>query len=147
MISLVMLISLHSRAPLAPRRGQPTTARASLDVLFANRAAVPVDAALVDLVSQHRGRFPMPTYRWRRSRFSCRPWRSIFSAFLKRGWCYPDGTAIYYALHLDELNTWIAQLWKDELWLSRPLTLYVWWPNIGRCLCSRRYFGYRCVSP
>ena len=52
----------------------------------------------------------------------------FFSAWLKTGveW-QVDGTAIYYALHLDDLNTWFAQQWRDWHHLTVPLTHYVWW--------------------
>ena len=52
----------------------------------------------------------------------------FFSAWLKTGaeWQL-DGTAIYYALHLDDINTWFAQQWRDWHSLTVPLTHYVWW--------------------
>ena len=57
-----------------------------------------------------------------------------------------DGTAIYYALHLDELNTWIAQLCRTNCGCL-ALTLYVWWLElIGPLLMFSPVFDYRCVS-
>jgi hypothetical protein len=52
----------------------------------------------------------------------------FFSAFLKSGpeW-YEDGTAIYYALNLDEVATGLAHYWRNEHWLTVPLTRFVWW--------------------
>ena len=129
-ISLVMLISLHNRAPLVLQGGDnllllvlfwmcflPIGQRYSIDAALVDPrqpASKPVPNAYLSVATVAILLQAMGVY--------------FFSAFLKSGdeW-YPDGTAIYYALHLDELNTWIAQLWKDELWLSRPLTLYVWW--------------------
>ena len=129
-ISLVMLISLHNRAPLVLQGGDnllllvlfwmcflPIAQRCSIDAALVDPrqpASKPVPNAYLSVATVAILLQAMAVY--------------FFSAFLKSGdeW-YPDGTAIYYALHLDELNTWIAQLWKDELWLSRPLTLYVWW--------------------
>ena len=51
----------------------------------------------------------------------------FFSAFLKHGdpWM-PDGTAIYYALSIDQFAMPMAHLWRDALWLNQPLTYYVW---------------------
>jgi len=128
--SLVFLISLHNRVPLVLQGGDnllllmvfwlcflPIGARYSIDrALVDPRKPVTetiqpryLSVATVAILVQ-----AMAVY--------------FFSAFLKSGaeW-YPDGTAIYYTLHLDELNTSLAHYWKDELWLSRPLTLYVWW--------------------
>jgi predicted DCC family thiol-disulfide oxidoreductase YuxK len=52
----------------------------------------------------------------------------FFSAFLKNGseWTV-DGTAIYYALHNDQVAHLLAPYWRDWHWLTVPLTHYVWW--------------------
>jgi predicted DCC family thiol-disulfide oxidoreductase YuxK len=52
----------------------------------------------------------------------------FFSAFLKNGieWT-SDGTAIYYALHIDQVAHLLAPYWRDWHWLTIPLTHYVWW--------------------
>ena len=52
----------------------------------------------------------------------------FFSAFLKNGaeWV-SEGTAIYYALHNDQVAHLLAPYWRDWHWLTVPLTHYVWW--------------------
>ena len=52
----------------------------------------------------------------------------FFSALLKTGdeWV-KDGTAIYYALHNEQVAFGLAQYWRDLHWLTQPLTQYVWW--------------------
>ena len=62
----------------------------------------------------------------------------FFSAWLKTGaeW-QVDGTAIYYTLHLDDLNTWIAQQWRDWHHLTVPLTYYVWWLELRSRICTQ----------
>jgi len=52
----------------------------------------------------------------------------FFSAFLKNGaeWMV-EGSAIYYALHNDQVAHLLAPYWRDWHWLTVPLTHYVWW--------------------
>lgn len=52
----------------------------------------------------------------------------FFSAFLKNGaeWM-TEGSAIYYALHNDQVAHLLAPYWRDWHWLTIPLTHYVWW--------------------
>ncbi len=130
LISLVMLISLHNRVPLVLQGGDNLLLLMLFWMCFlpiGHRYSI--DQALID--PRLPAAKPVPSAYWSVASVAilCQAMTVyFFSAFLKSGdeW-YPDGTAIYYALHLDELNTWIANLWKNELWLSRPLTLYVWW--------------------
>jgi len=130
LISLVFLISLHNRAPLLLQGGDNLLLLMLFWMCFLPIGArYSIDAALVDprkpstsvLENQY---FSVATVAILFQAMAV----YFFSAFLKSGseW-FPDGTAIYYALHLDELNTAVAHFWRDELWLSRPLTLYVWW--------------------
>ena len=129
-VSLVFLISLHNRAPLLLQGGDNLLLLILFWLCFlpiGHRYSV--DAALVD--PRKPPSMPIPNQYLSVATVAVLGQAMavyFFSAFLKSGseW-YPDGTAIYYALHLDELNTSIAHLWKDELWLSKPLTLYVWW--------------------
>ena len=70
----------------------------------------------------------------------------FFSAWLKSGaeW-QVDGTAIYYALHLDDMNTWFAQQWRDWHSLTVPLTHYVWWLElVGPVLIFSPWFNPVC---
>jgi predicted DCC family thiol-disulfide oxidoreductase YuxK len=136
LISFVLLGSLHFRAPMLLQGGDmllvavlfwsmflPLGARYSVDAtLVRNRtssAAVPLNAtntylsvATAAILLQ-----AMAVY--------------FFSAWLKTGseW-QVDGTAIYYALHLDDLNTWFAQQWRDWHGITVPLTHYVWWLEV-----------------
>ncbi|MDG0978414.1 MAG: hypothetical protein P8O79_01680 [Halieaceae bacterium] len=52
----------------------------------------------------------------------------FFSAFIKNGveWTQ-EGSAIYYALHNDQVAHLLAPYWRDWHWLTVPLTHYVWW--------------------
>jgi hypothetical protein len=52
----------------------------------------------------------------------------FFSAFLKNGaeWT-SEGSAIYFALHNDQVAHLLASHWRDWHWLTVPLTHYVWW--------------------
>ena len=131
LISFVFLVSLHNRAPLMLQGGDnllllmvfwsiflPLGARFSMD---AARVHPDQQQTLARQPNQYcsvaTGAIlfqAMAVY--------------FFSAFLKSGpeW-YEEGTAIYYALHLDELTTPLAHLWRDEHWLTVPLTRYVWW--------------------
>ena len=77
----------------------------------------------------------------------------FFSAWLKTGpeW-QVDGTAIYYALHLDDMNTWFAQQWRDWHAVTVPLTHYVWWlellgPVLIFCPWFNSAFRYVFFSP
>ncbi len=123
-VSFLLLMSLHNRNPMVLQGGDnllllmlfwsmllPLGARFSVDCALARQQLVPnryVSFATAGILLQ-----AMSVY--------------FFSAFLKSApeWL-PDGTAIYYALQLDMFATPIAHLWRDELWLSRPLSIYVW---------------------
>ena len=133
LFSFVLLGSLHFRAPMLLQGGDmllvamlfwsmflPLGARYSVDAtLVRNRASSAVaplksantylSVATAAILLQ-----AMAVY--------------FFSAWLKTGveW-QVDGTAIYYALHLDDLNTWFAQQWRDWHHLTVPLTHYVLW--------------------
>ena len=129
-LSFIFLASLHNRAPLLLQGGDNLLLVILVWLCFLPIGArFSVDAALVD---PRKPRAPESSNRYISVASVAILFQAMavyfFSAFLKSGqeW-YPDGTAIYYALHLDELNTAFAHYWKDELWLSRPLTLYVWW--------------------
>lgn len=130
-VSFILLVSLHNRASLVLQGGDnlllllifwslflPLGARFSLDAArvhpdhqhrLADRSNELLSIGTVAILFQ-----AMSVY--------------FFSAFLKSGseW-FEDGTAIYYALHLDELATDLAVLWRDMHWLTVPLTRYVWW--------------------
>ena len=130
-VSLILLVSLHNRASLLLQGGDnlllllifwslflPLGARFSLDAArvhpdhqqrLAEQPNQFLSVGTVAILLQ-----AMAVY--------------FFSAFLKSGseW-FEDGTAIYYALHLDELATDFAVLWRDMHWLTVPLTRYVWW--------------------
>ena len=124
-VSFVLLLSVHNRNPMLLQGGDnllllllfwslflPLGARWSFDRALARDA--PADNRYVGFGSAGILLQAMGVY--------------FFSAFLKSSdvWL-PDGTAIYYALHLDQFATGLATLWRDELWLTRPLSIYVWW--------------------
>jgi len=122
--SWLLMVSLHNRIPLLLQGGDflfvmllfwgmflPLGARFSVDAALArtpitsNRhVSIGGAAILVQTMSVY-----------------------FFSAFLKSSpeW-FPDGTGIYYALHLDQVATGFASYWRDWLWLTQPLSLYVW---------------------
>ena len=130
-ISFIFLVSLHNRAPLVLQGGDnllllmvfwsiflPLGARFSMDAArvhpdqqqaFNAQPNAYCSVATVAILFQ-----AMAVY--------------FFSAFLKSGseW-YEDGTAIYYALNLDEVATGLAHYWRNEHWLTVPLTRFVWW--------------------
>ncbi len=125
LLLLVLLISLHNRNPLLLQGGDnlmlllvfwslflPMGARWSLDAAASRQT--PAENRYCSVSSAAVLLQAMAVY--------------FFSAFLKHGaeWV-PDGTAIYYALHLDQFATPLGALWRDALWLSQPLTWYVWW--------------------
>jgi predicted DCC family thiol-disulfide oxidoreductase YuxK len=130
LLSFVMLISLHNRTSLALQGGDNLLLLLVFWSLFLPLGArLSMDAALID-PSQRPSR-PIP------NRYVSMATAAIllqamsvyfFSAFLKSGdeW-YQDGTAIYYALHIDDYATWFAHLWRDQHWLTVPLSRYVWW--------------------
>ena len=130
LMSFVLLVSLHNRAPLLLQGGDNLLLLLVFWSLFLPLGAkLSIDAALV-----HPDRRP--------SRPTPNCYVSIatvailiqamsvyfFSAFLKSDdqW-YKDGTAIYYTLQLDNFATWFAHLWRDHHWLTVPLSRYVWW--------------------
>lgn len=130
LLSFVLLISLHNRAAMLLQGGDNLLLLLVFWSLFLPLGArLSVDAALIH--PDRRPSSPTP------NRYVSIATAAIllqamsvyfFSAFLKSGdeW-YQDGTAIYYALHLDDMITWLAHLWRDQHWLTVPLTRYVWW--------------------
>ena len=144
-VSLVLLISLHNRTSLLLQGGDnlllllvfwscflPLGARYSLDAATVHPDHQPRLAArsneFLSVGSAAILIQAMAVY--------------FFSAFLKSGaeW-YEDGTAIYYALHIDQLATDFASLWRDAHWLTVPLTRYVWWLEfLGPLLIFSPYF-------
>lgn len=130
LLSFILLASLHNRAPMVLQGGDNLLLLLIFWSFFLPLGArLSVDAALVHPDKQTSISMP--------NRYLSVATLAIllqamavyfFSAFLKSGdeW-YQDGTAIYYALHLDDMATWFAHLWRDEDWLTVPLTRYVWW--------------------
>lgn len=51
----------------------------------------------------------------------------FFSAILKNGVEWRDGSAVYYALQIDQYATWIGDWLREIPALTQPLTHYVWW--------------------
>ena len=129
-VSLILLASLHNRASILLQGGDNLLLLLVFWLCFLPIGArYSVDAALVDPRKPVANEGPNQYLSIAGVAILCQAMAVyFFSAFLKSGshW-YPDGTAIYFALHLDELTTPLAQFWRDELWLTRPLTLYVWW--------------------
>ena len=131
-ISFVLLVSLHFRAPMLTQGGDmllvamlfwslflPLGARYSVDAtLVRSRSAQPT------LANHSNGYLSVATVAVLLQAMAV----YFFSAWLKTGpeW-QVDGTAIYYALHLDDMNTWFAQQWRDWHAVTVPLTHYVWW--------------------
>ena len=123
--SFILLASLHNRNPYILQGGDnlllllcfwgcflPWGERASVDASMvreprtSNRYFSAVSVALVLQV--------MSVY--------------FFSALLKTGveWVR-DGTAIYFALHNDQVAFGLASLWRDWHGFTAVLTHYVWW--------------------
>ena len=139
LVSFVLLGSLHFRAPMLLQGGDmllvvmlfwsvflPLGARYSIDATLVRSSAEGVDPnpgpartsnTYLSVASAAILLQAMAVY--------------FFSAWLKTGaeW-QVDGTAIYYALHLDDINTWFAQQWRDWHSLTVPLTHYVWWLEV-----------------
>ena len=139
LVSFVLLGSLHFRAPMLLQGGDMLlVVMLFWSVFLPLGARYAVDATLVrgsaEGVDPNSG--PAET---------CNTYLSVasaaillqamavyfFSAWLKTGaeW-QVDGTAIYYALHLDDINTWFAQQWRDWHSLTVPLTHYVFWLEV-----------------
>ena len=124
-VSLLFLISLHNRNPLLLQGGDnllllllfwgcflPWGERASIDASMVRTTRISNDyfgAPGIALVLQ-----VLSVY--------------FFSALLKTGeeWI-TDGTAIYYALHLDQYAFGLAPIWRDWHGLTQLLSHYVWW--------------------
>ena len=124
-VSWFLLLSLHNRNPLVLQGGDnllllllfwsmflPLGARASIDAALdrdppsRNRyASVASAAILIQAMSVY-----------------------FFSALLKSGpdWL-PDGTAVYFAFHIDQFATPVAEWLRQYPGLMRTLTIYVWW--------------------
>ncbi len=139
LVSFVLLGSLHFRAPMLLQGGDmllvvmlfwsvflPLGARYSVDATLVRSSAEGVDPnpgpartsnTYLSVASAAILLQAMAVY--------------FFSAWLKTGaeW-QVDGTAIYYALHLDDINTWFAQQWRDWHSLTVPLTHYVFWLEV-----------------
>ena len=121
----VFLASLHNRNPILLQGGDNLLVLLTLWSIFLPMGArLSVDAAMT------KTRPTTDTY-W--------GWGTVailvqimsvyfFSAFLKNGseWMV-DGTAIYYALHNDQVAHLLAPYWRDWHWLTVPMTHYVWW--------------------
>lgn len=123
--SWLLLLSLHNRMPLLLQGGDnlllllllwaqflPMGARWSVDAALARQPMA--DNRYVSVASAALLIQAMSVY--------------FFSAFLKSGqeWL-PDGTAIHYALQLDQFATLLAPYWREQFWLTQPLTYYVWY--------------------
>jgi predicted DCC family thiol-disulfide oxidoreductase YuxK len=68
----------------------------------------------------------------------------FFSAFLKNGteWTV-DGSAIYYALHNDQVAHLLAPYWRDWHAVTVPLTHYVWWLELlGPIIALSPWFNH-----
>ena len=131
-LSLVLLISLQNRTPLLMQGGDsllsavlfwacflPMGARYSLESV--KNSLDPIKDHCKGLVNNHLSISSGAILIQAMSVY-------FFSAFLKTGaeWQL-DGSAIYFALHLDDMTTGLAQYWRDYFWLTKPLTHYVWW--------------------
>jgi predicted DCC family thiol-disulfide oxidoreductase YuxK len=124
-LSWLLLLSLHNRNPLVLQGGDnllllllfwgmflPLGARASIDAALdrdppsGNRYASLASAAILIQA--------MSVY--------------FFSAMLKSApdWL-PDGTAVYFAFHIDQFATPVAEWLRQFPGLMRTLTFYVWW--------------------
>ena len=146
-VSFVLLLSLHNRNPLLLQGGDnllllllfwgcflPWGERLSSDAAMIKRPRTDnryFSAGTVALVMQ-----VLSVY--------------FFSALLKTGdeWV-KDGTAIYYALHNDQLAFGMAQYWRDFHWLTQPLTHYVWWLELVApllALCPLFFTGFRTLA-
>lgn len=146
-MSFVLLLSLHNRNPLLLQGGDnllllllfwgcflPWGERLSIDATMVKNPRMDnryASAGTVALVVQ-----VLSVY--------------FFSAFLKSGdeWV-KDGTAIYYALHNDQVAFGLAEYWRDLHWLTQPLTHYVWWLElVGPLLALSPLFfiGFRTLA-
>ena len=124
-MAFVLLVSLHNRNPILLNGGDnllllltlwglflPWGSRFSVDA--AMTAVKPASNRYVSISSAALLLQVLSVY--------------FFSAFLKTGaeWS-TEGTAIYYALHYDQVAHLLAPYWRDWHWLTVPLTHYVWW--------------------
>ena len=131
LLSFILLASLHNRTPMMLQGGDNLLLLLVFWSLFLPLGArFSVDAALVHPDERDKAPARPNAYASVATLAILTQCMAVyfFSAFLKNGveW-YQDGTAIYYALHLDDMATWIAHLWRDQSWLTVPLTRYVWW--------------------
>ena len=129
LLSFVLLASLHNRAPMLFQLGDklllllvfwslflPLGARLSMDAALVHpdqQPSRPIPNRYVSIATAAILLQAMAVY--------------FFGACLKNSEWYQDGTAIYYALQLDDMATGFAHLWRDQHWLTVPLTRYVWW--------------------
>ncbi|MGB1373519.1 MAG: hypothetical protein ACPG6R_10395 [Aequoribacter sp.] len=125
LLAFIFLVSLHNRNPILLQGGDNLLVLLTLwGVLLPWGARFSVDAVMTE---------NPPASNWYLG------WGSVglvlqvlsvyfFSAFLKYGpeWT-SDGSAIYFALHNDQVAHLLASYWRDWHWLTVPLTHYVWW--------------------
>jgi predicted DCC family thiol-disulfide oxidoreductase YuxK len=125
LLAFILLVSLHNRNPVLLQGGDNL-----LLLLLFWGMFVPLGARWSIDASMTTGARPSNSYVGWGSAALILQVLSVyfFSAFLKNGaeWV-SEGSAIYYALHNDQVAHLLAPYWRDWHWLTRPLTHYVWW--------------------
>lgn len=125
LLAFVLLLSLHNRNPVLLQGGDNLLLLLTLWGLF-----LPLGARLsVDAVMTQTPPTSNVYLGWGSAALLLQVLSVyFFSAFLKNGaeWV-SEGSAIYYALHNDQVAHLLAPYWRDWHWLTVPLTHYVWW--------------------
>lgn len=125
LLAFFLLLSLHNRNPILLQGGDNLLLLLSLWGLFLPWGSrFSIDAVMTGMPPTENRYFSLSTVALITQVLSV----YFFSAFLKTGaeWT-TDGSAIYYALHNDQVAHGLAAYWRDWHWLTVPLTHYVWW--------------------